>query len=238
MGTSPPNRGDCPGSKERAEKGRGIRNTKKNKCSRQLRPRRNHRQTYTPPPTQTTILSTTARGGPAKVIDDAAGDKYNTPSIPSRIQDGYYWEERVLVFLETCFVQTATIPRNVDKTTTLLFPKLKPLNNILGHGGINTVSTNDDDIIKIGTRLLYIATRLVPATWCLYTKDRPTRHFRVNNCIQPTATTLHNVVIHNVFHGRFSFQIKTIKASCGTQILTYPCHTYVYMFFYDVQSIL
>jgi hypothetical protein len=118
--------------------------------------------------------------------------------------------------LETCFVQTATIPRNVDKMTTLLFPKLKPLNNILGHGGVNTVSTNEDDIIKIGTRLLYIATRLDPATWCLYTKDWPTRLFRVNNCIQPTATTLHNVIIHNVFHGRFSFQIKTIKASRGT----------------------
>ena len=121
-----------------------------------------------------------------------------------------------MVFLETCFVQTATIPRNVNKTTTLLFPKLKPLNNILGHGGINTVSTNEDDIIKMGTRLLYIATRLGLATWCLYTKDRPTHLFRVNNCIQPTATTLHNVIIHNVFHGRFSFQIKTIKASRGT----------------------
>jgi hypothetical protein len=161
------------------------------------------------------------------------------------IRDGYYWEECVLVFLEACFVQTTTITRNVDKTTTLLFQKLKPLNNILGPGGINTMSTNEDDVIKMGIRLLYIVycypfgLRYMLLT--VHTKDRPTRLFRVNN-IERTATTLHNVVIHNVFHGRFLFQIieQTLKLLVvhSNEILTYPCHIYLYiMFYYDVQYI-
>jgi hypothetical protein len=59
-------------------------------------------------------------------------------------QDGYFWQECASVLSEVCFVQT-TPTQNSDKTTILSFQKLKPLNNILGRGGINinTLSSNE-----------------------------------------------------------------------------------------------